>query len=142
MGDRRGVVIGIKVEHTTCTAHAIYGHEGECQYLHGHNYRFIAHIASGTLDGLGRVVDFSVAKEHIKTDLDRLFDHKTILYKEDAWYSQLKREPHIVGVDFNPTVENIAAYAIAELNQRNCSYRVVKLEVYETEKCSAVAQWV
>ena len=40
--------------------HRVYQHESKCNHVHGHRY-VVEVEATGTLDGLGRIIDFSVS---------------------------------------------------------------------------------
>jgi len=52
-----------------CAGHRLYGHEGRCAFLHGHNYRVDIEVEAeggGTaVDDVGRVVDFSLIKKRM-----------------------------------------------------------------------------
>src|SRR5262249_22784820 len=43
--------------------HRVFGHEGKCRYLHGHNFVALVTAAADDLDAVGRVIDFGVLKE-------------------------------------------------------------------------------
>ena len=43
----------------------MHGHESKCAHLHGHNYKFEFHCTAGSLDNVGRVIDFSDIKEKL-----------------------------------------------------------------------------
>src|SRR4051812_38105417 len=60
-----------------CAGHRVFGHENKCARLHGHNYTVYVH-AEGIdrpIDGLGRVIDFSVLKERLGAFIDTRMDH-------------------------------------------------------------------
>lgn len=135
----------IEIKHSTSTAHIITGHPGKCNNLHGHNYNFTIGVSSPELNVLGMVVDFSTLKNKVKYILDEMYDHKTIIYKEDP------RAEVLAGigaklVDYNPTAEKMARkiYFVLcklfekdeELNNLCISY--VKVE--ETENNSAIVR--
>lgn len=132
--------------HDICCGHRIYGHEGACANLHGHNYRFHFHCraAGGELDNLGRVVDFGVIKETLCAWLDRHWDHRLLLWHEDPLLLALNALPDVasglVAVPFNPTVENMARH-IGEVVAPQClagtGIAVVRCTVEETVKCNA-----
>jgi len=69
--------------HTICkdftfaAAHAIRGHTGGCENLHGHNYRVRVHLRARSLDNLGMVLDFADLKA-IMQDVLGPFDHRVL----------------------------------------------------------------
>lgn len=72
--------------------HRVYGHESVCASLHGHSY--VAHITvtAPELDRLGRVVDFSVIKEKVKSWIDANWDHNVILHPDDPMNLVLRQK--------------------------------------------------
>ncbi len=62
---------------TFAAGHAIRGHQGGCENLHGHNYRVRIHLQSETLDELGMVLDFADLKA-IAAEILEPFDHRVI----------------------------------------------------------------
>jgi 6-pyruvoyltetrahydropterin/6-carboxytetrahydropterin synthase len=58
-------------------AHAIRGHTGGCERLHGHNYRVRVHLRARRLDGLGMVLDFADLKAIMEEVLGG-FDHRVL----------------------------------------------------------------
>lgn len=130
--------------HDISCGHRVYGHEGKCQHLHGHNYRvhfWVENDNSIGLDGIGRVLDFSVIKSRLCMWLEKHWDHKFLMWKEDPdLHSMMKIDETVVPMDHNPTAENLAWHLVAvvapkELEGTGC--RVVRCEVEETSKCSA-----
>ncbi|MCE3245501.1 MAG: 6-pyruvoyl tetrahydrobiopterin synthase [Arthrobacter sp.] len=123
--------------------HRVHGHESKCARLHGHRYRVELHAAQagGGLDSLGRVVDFSVLKERIGTWLDERWDHRTLLWCRDPLCEQLLLLDHgaVVGVPFNPTAENMAAYLLQISGKllSETNVRLTKVVVWETPNCRA-----
>ncbi len=69
--------------HTICkdftfaAAHAIRGHTGGCENLHGHNYRVRVHLRARSLDNLGMVLDFADLKAILQEVLGP-FDHRVL----------------------------------------------------------------
>lgn len=133
--------------HDFSAGHRVYGHEGKCAGLHGHNYRvhftvsgpaeFIANEWHTPLDTVGRVLDFSVIKSLLCEWLEEQWDHNFLIWEQDPLYSELfestrrvavhgtggdekDRAPFnsLVCVPFNPTAENMAAYLLTEIGPR------------------------
>ncbi|MEN9361485.1 MAG: hypothetical protein RL095_3020 [Verrucomicrobiota bacterium] len=128
--------------HDICAGHRVCGHEGKCRHLHGHNYR-IHFICEGDLDPLGRVIDFSVIKEHLCDWLEEEWDHRFLLWEEDPLLPALREiEPSLVALPFNPSAENLAAHLLQVVGpQRLAGTGVLLREVLveETRRCQARA---
>lgn len=146
--------------HDFSCGHRVAGHESKCSHLHGHNYRvhfFVqAEDSERPLDSLGRVLDFSVINSRLCQWLERNWDHKFLVWKEDSVMSSLiirgvdtlpKDDPDstraadsFVRVPFNPTAENMAEHLLLEVGPtelEGTGIQVVRVVVEETRKCSA-----
>jgi len=111
---------------TFAAAHAIRGHTGGCENLHGHNYRVRVYAAAAELDGLGMVVDFADLKAATAEALGR-FDHRVI--NELPPFDER-----------NTTAELLAEYACREVSRRldDGRVRVSRVEVWENETSCAI----
>ena len=111
---------------TFAAAHAIRGHRGGCQNLHGHNYRVRVHAAAAELDELGMVVDFADLKRVVAEVLSP-FDHRVI---NDV--------PPFT--ERNTTAELLAEHVFQEVAARlgDARVRVTRVEVWETPSACAV----
>jgi len=111
---------------TFAAAHAIRGHTGGCENLHGHNYRVRVHAAAAELDGLGMVVDFADLKAATAEAVGR-FDHRVI--NELPPFDQR-----------NTTAELLAEHAYREVARRldDGRVRVSRVEVWENESSCAI----
>ena len=133
----------IEIKHSTSTAHIITGHPGKCNDLHGHNYNFTVGVTSPNLNSLGVVVDFSILKNKVKYILDEMYDHKTIIYKEDSRAEVLKGLGAEL-VDYNPTAEKMARkiYCVLckefEKDEELADLCISYIKVEETENNSAI----
>jgi len=128
--------------------HRVYGHQGKCQYPHGHEYH-VQVTASPTegLDELGMVVDFSVIKEKFGTWIDENLDHGFLVYEKD--YELLNALRSVEGskiyvMDSNPTAENIARLLMERAHELLASDNVdvLKVRVQETSNCFATIKYV
>lgn len=137
-------------------AHRILGHESRCRFLHGHRYRAEVTVSAEALDGVGRVIDFSVVKREVGGWIDKWWDHNIILHPEDPLValhdfetqsprvgdelSVFKGKPPFVmpsGVG-NPTVENMVKYLYeAAETLLYPQVRVVHVRLWETPTCYA-----
>lgn len=91
-----------KVIDTFSAAHRLYGYQGDCERLHGHNYKVEVIVQSSSLDSMGIVMDFRDVKLLVKQVLDKL-DHQ-YLNEIDPFKDQ------------NPSAENIARYIFTSIS--------------------------
>jgi 6-pyruvoyltetrahydropterin/6-carboxytetrahydropterin synthase len=122
------------------------GHENKCARPHGHNYIAFFEAHAPDLDGIGRVIDFSVMKERIGGWIDRQWDHGFIVFRDDKEMINA-----LLGVSANklymmptnPTAENMAHHMLDIICPQvlhNTSVKVVNVTIYETENCYATAR--
>ena len=107
--------------------HAIRGHTGGCERLHGHNYRVRIHLGAEALDALGMVMDFADLKAMAAEILDP-FDHQVI--NDIPPFDQR-----------NTTAELLSEYVYREVERRlegNARVAVERVEVWENETSCAV----
>lgn len=127
-----------------CAGHRVHAHESKCRHLHGHN--FVAYFeAEGTLDALGRVIDFGVLKERLGTWIEREWDHGMILWEEDA--EAIAAVSALAGQKLfllprNPTAERMAEHLLQVVGPEvlaGTGVRLVRVELHETENGIATA---
>jgi 6-pyruvoyltetrahydropterin/6-carboxytetrahydropterin synthase len=135
-----------------CAGHRVYKHESKCSNFHGHNYvAFITCEFNKGVDGLGRVVDFSVIKDKIGTWIDTYWDHGFIFFANDpeavALYSPgglLEKHKHFI-LPENPTAENMARFLLLEVGPalfEGTGVRIVEVKLDETENCSTTVNFM
>jgi 6-pyruvoyltetrahydropterin/6-carboxytetrahydropterin synthase len=106
-------------------AHAIRGHTGGCQNLHGHNYKVRVHVSARELDRLGMVIDFADLKAAVSEVAGR-FDHQVI--NDIPPFDRI-----------NTTAERIAGFLYREMAERMPErVTVERVEVWETPTSCAV----
>ena len=119
----------IKVRSHFSAAHKILEHGGKCANLHGHNWNVDVTLNAAALDSIGLAVDFSKVKEALKQVIQPL-DHVN-----------LNDLPLFSTAANNPTAENLSRHIFNEMrgSLRNSApqARVVRVDVYETDTCSA-----
>lgn len=105
-----------------CIAHRLVGHEGKCQFLHGHNYEFKVRLFSPYLNSLSMLMDFGDIKKFWDNWIDENWDHSTILNATDPLLSYFKKASsrsdvlngiigqRVVEFDGNPTAERMAEF--------------------------------
>lgn len=132
--------------HDISCGHRVYGHESKCAHLHGHNYRITfvcqAEDNSNGLDSIGRVIDFSDIKSRLCMWLEREWDHKFLVWRNDPLWRQLINLDYdgTVVVDFNPTAENMGQHLLLEIGPKalaGTGIILTQVKVEETRKCSA-----
>ncbi|MBB5411157.1 6-pyruvoyl-tetrahydropterin synthase [Paraburkholderia sp. HC6.4b] len=80
---RQRVLIMLQAEHyhdISC-GHRVYGNEGKCQNLHGHNYRIHFACEAASLDDLGRIIDFGSIKTLLCDWVENHWDHRMLLWR-------------------------------------------------------------
>ena len=140
--------------HDISCGHRVHNQGSKCELLHGHNYRvhFVCEAAAGSLDDVGRVIDFSDVKSRLCMWVEDNWDHKFLAWDEDPVMLAIAngmegafdfvRVLHnsVVWVPFNPTAENMAQHlveVIGPLQLADTGIRLVSCRVDETRKCSA-----
>lgn len=112
----------VKVMKEFSSAHNLRGYQGNCENLHGHNWKVQAVLYSEKLDDIGMLVDFKVFKKALGDIMDDL-DHK-YLNEHDAF------------VTVNPTSENLAYYIFNEL-EKSFPSMVEAVIVWENDNACA-----
>ena len=119
------VKLYLKIRDTFSSAHYIPNHP-KCGKLHGHNYKVVVTLELLQYSENQLVIDFGHLKDILRSILQKL-DHRTL---NDI-------------ISF-PSAENIALYIFAkfeaELDRKMLPARVHRVEVFETEKYSAVVE--
>lgn len=120
-----------------CYGHRLLNYNGKCRHLHGHNGLVEIVLATGELNHLGMVADFSDIKKVVAVWLDDTLDHRMILHKDDPILPvllQLDEPVHVI--DVNPTAENIARLIFDHV--ASIGYPVIQVKLWETPSCFAV----
>lgn len=105
-------------------AHRLRGYQGECERLHGHNWRVEVVLASDRLDHLGMVMDFRDLKAVLGEAL-RVLDHEYL--NELAPFDEL-----------NPTTENMCRYIAEKLQPKLPGHLSVRrVTCWESDTCGA-----
>jgi len=106
-------------------AHNLVNYQGDCENLHGHNWKVEVTVSARELDKAGLGIDFKVLKKQTKEMLSQL-DHK-----------YLNELPFFTGR--SPSSENIARFLFEELGSRlnTGNVTVTKVNVWESENACA-----
>lgn len=112
------------IETDFSAAHNLREYKGQCEKLHGHNWKVQVFLISEKLDTLGMVIDFREVKKIIGDIISR-FDH--------VYLNELPEFKSI-----NPTTENLSKTLYHELKNRlPKGMRVGKVTTWESEHCGA-----
>ncbi len=140
-------MLTVTSRHKISAAHRLYDYNGKCEHLHGHNYLIEITLAADHTDSLGMIMDFSKIKSCLLAELDKLWDHRTLLFDQDPLCLSLQKvlaDASVCAVPFNPTAENMAAYLgleffpkLLQANGYADKLTVNKITVFETENNSA-----
>lgn len=106
-------------------AHCLINYQGECENLHGHNWKVEVMVTARELDKAGLGIDFKI----LKTETNRLL--KTLDHK------YLNELPPFVGI--SPSSENISFYLYGELSRllNDGNVKVEMITVWESDNASA-----
>ncbi len=114
----------LKVTSFFSAAHFLREYKGECEAVHGHNFKVEVIVASNKLNKQGLVIDFKELKKIVKTAISEL-DHKDL--NEISFFK-----------DNNPSSENIAQFIYKKIKPelgRECNLR--RVTVFEQRDYSA-----
>jgi len=111
-----------RVADSFSAAHRLSGYQGDCERLHGHNYRVEVSVQSNVLDEMGIVIDFRELKTILKKILEEM-DHQ-YLNEIDIFK------------DKSPSAENIARHIHTCLKAAlNDPVVVSEVVVWENDAC-------
>jgi len=106
-------------------AHNLLHYDGDCENLHGHNWKVEVTVSTENLDDAGLGIDFKILKKHTKKIMEFL-DHK---YLNDL-------EPF---KEISPSSEHISKFIfdelVADLSDKDVS--VDKITVWESDNACA-----
>jgi 6-pyruvoyltetrahydropterin/6-carboxytetrahydropterin synthase len=115
----------LKVITDFAAAHQLRNFRGECERLHGHNWRIEVVLSGDRLNEAGLLIDF----KDVKTAANKILEDLDHAYLNDL--PQFKDE--------NPSSENIAAYLFqrlsSELNKGHL--KVTKVTAWESDSACA-----
>ena len=106
-------------------AHNLRNYQGDCENLHGHNWKVEVTVAARELDEAGLAIDFKVLKKETKRILE-LLDHRHL--------NELQPFRTV-----NPSSENIARFLFEELRKTldDGNVRVDSIKVWESDNACA-----
>lgn len=106
-------------------AHNLINYQGDCENLHGHNWKVEVTVTARELDQAGLAIDFKILKRKTNAVLDEL-DHKYV-------------NQHHFFLDLSPSSENIARYLYLELSKllNDGNVKVERVGVWESDNACA-----
>jgi len=106
-------------------AHNLINYQGDCENLHGHNWKVEVTVGAKELDKAGLGIDFKILKRDTKALLETL-DHK--------YLNELEPFKTV-----SPSSENIACFLFGKLSEilNNGNVIVEKVNVWESEYACA-----
>ncbi|HIC92615.1 MAG TPA: 6-carboxytetrahydropterin synthase QueD [Syntrophaceae bacterium] len=115
----------LKVVSHFSAAHRLKDFEGNCERLHGHNWKVEVYVTSSSLNKVGLVLDFGIIKQKTQEVLKEL-DHQ--------YLNELPAFAHQ-----NPSSENIAQFIFDKLNKSldTPNVHISKVAVWESENACA-----
>lgn len=115
----------LKIITSFAAAHCLINYQGDCENLHGHNWKVEVVVTARELDAAGLGIDFKILKRETN-DLLKTLDHK--------YLNELT--PFL---DASPSSENLARYIYKELSlQLNTeNVKVEAVTVWESDFASA-----
>ena len=115
----------LKVITDFAAAHQLRNFRGECEKLHGHNWRIEVILSGDRLNQAGLLIDF----KDVKTAANNIL--------EDLDHSYLNELPQFKNE--NPSSENIAAYLFQRLSSElnNSHLKVTKVTAWESDSACA-----
>lgn len=139
-------------QYRTETGHRLNNYDGKCSHVHGHSYLWEVTVKSEWLDPCGMVIDF----KHLKTamvDVLEPLDHAMVFHIDDPFVKSNTTEelnvlfratngaqPRLFIWPVNPTAENFAGWAAAEIQKALYpGITVTRVNVWET--VNSCATW-
>lgn len=106
-------------------AHKLMNYQGDCEHLHGHNWKIEVTVATRELDTAGLGIDFKILKRETNQVLDQL-DHKYL--NELPFFREV-----------SPSSENIARFLYESLVHRFAErqVRMESVRVWESDNACA-----
>ena len=92
-------------------AHNLLNYQGDCENLHGHNWKVEVTVNTENLDKAGLGIDFKILKKHTKEIMNYL-DHK-YLNDLDAFAGISPSSEHISRFVYDRLAESLAEYDVS-----------------------------
>lgn len=106
-------------------AHNLLHYQGECENLHGHNWKVEVTVTTDRLDKAGLGIDFKILKKHTK-QIMAFLDHK-YLNDLEPFKGISPSSEHISKFIYDALVEDLKEYAVT----------VERITVWESDNACA-----
>jgi len=128
-------------------AHALHGYNGPCKHIHGHSYCLrvcvIGPVNTDVADSCnGMVIDFSMLKAIVKTNVIDKWDHALLLNARSSELVDGQNEAFekTIIVDYQPTCENMLLDIVAKI-QPHLPEGVKLHHLHLRETPTSYAEW-
>lgn len=129
------------------TAHALYGYNGGCRFIHGHSYKLHVTVRAeredaGYLPAPGMLFDFKDLKQLVNEAVVSRLDHQLVLsaafVKANAASVPVE---NLLVLDAEPSAENLLIFARDAIRSRlPAGVVLARLQLHET--ADSYAEWV
>lgn len=106
-------------------AHNLLNYKGDCENLHGHNWKVEVTVKTDTLDDAGLGIDFKIIKKNAR-DIMQILDHK-YLNELEPFKGISPSSEHICRFIFDEMIERMSAHDV----------EVEKITVWESDNAYA-----
>ncbi len=115
----------LTIRSSFAAAHNLRNYQGDCENLHGHNWKVEVAVTARELDKAGLGIDFKILKREACAIINEL-DHK-YLNENEAF------------LELSPSSEHIAKYLYGRISERmnNDNVTVDSITVWESDNASA-----
>jgi 6-pyruvoyltetrahydropterin/6-carboxytetrahydropterin synthase len=115
----------LRIHTSFAAAHCLINYQGDCENLHGHNWKVEVSVTAQELDKAGLGIDFKILKQETNAIL-RTLDHK--------YLNELMPFREV-----SPSSENISRFLYEELSKRlnDGNVKVDSITVWESDNAAA-----
>jgi len=118
-------MFNLTIRTSFAAAHNLINYQGDCENLHGHNWKVDVSVTAKDLDKAGLGIDFKVLKREAGAVINE-FDHKYI--NENPAFQNI-----------SPSSEHISRYLYHRISERinSDNIKVASITVWESDNASA-----
>ena len=126
----------VGIELSFASGHRLLEHDGKCIYPHGHTYKAEILVASGVLNELGLVVDFTELKRKVNGWIEEHWDHAFLVNSKDVELidalKAVKGSRVFIFQEENPSAEVMARELYHRIREQ-CGIAPLKVRVWESD---------
>ena len=130
-------------------AHALYGYDGKCKNIHGHNYNLFVTVIGVPVNNssnvkCGMVMDFGDLKKIVNSEIIEKFDH-SVIFNKNSPHKELadeliKNGHKVILANYQPTIEEmIVDFAKRISSKLPAEIKLHSLRLEETE--TSYSEW-